>query len=81
MDIYNPTRSSGDFDAVRIEMDGSAIKYVGMASPYTQEADSGWVIKLLEYSGGNLTSVKYAYATDMKMDGFIWANRASYTYR
>jgi len=70
-----------DFCAQRFDYEyggtGNLI-YAGYAAPGHSESDPVWQIRKYEYSGGNVTAVKFAEGSlsfDKK-----WSERASYNY-
>lgn len=62
----------------KIEYSGGDAIYIGMAFPGATTNTAVWQIKKLEYTSGNMTTLRYAGGTDDFI--WIWDNRALLNY-
>jgi len=71
---------SRDFYTTEIDYNGgtNAI-YIGQANPGTATSAGYWQIKFITYDGNN-NPTSITWANGSSNFGFIWNNRASYSY-
>jgi hypothetical protein len=74
---------SVDDTAFRGEYNTGVLIYVGLAKPGAVQSDEVWQIKKLEYTGTDLTSIKWPQDANGVASSdyiFAWDLRATYTY-
>jgi hypothetical protein len=64
-------------EAMRMEDTGTGTLYIGKAPPGTSESSSGWLIKKILTSGGNISIL---YPSGNGGYEHVWADRAGYNY-
>lgn len=64
---------------INVEYDGDDNPiFIGYAKPGTANSADQWLIQQLTWSGGNMVTLRFAGGS---LDfGFVWNDRASYTY-